>query len=135
MKFIKVSQKELKDITELYEEVMGDAYEGLFYQEGKSIGKGIMDIISAKPGYRKKAGNLIKAKGWAEEIFLKDNVAIVEGSIEVSPPSETPTCHRLRGIIYQIYEAGTKELLDVEEVECQSMGDKHCKFEINKRTY
>lgn len=134
MKFVKFSQKELRKITELYEEVMAAAYEGLFFREGKAIGEGIMEIISTKPGYKKKAGNLIKAKGWVDEIYLREENVIVRGSIEVSPPSENSTCHRLRGMLTTIYEKGTGELVNVEEVECESMGDKRCRFEIEIKT-
>ncbi len=130
MKFVKLSQEELKEIAKFYRGVMATAYEGLFFREGKVIGKGIMEVIPDDVDFHQKAGKLIEARGWVDEIELKEDKAIAKGGVEVQDNSDTPTCHRTRGILSSIYEEGTGSMVEVTEVRCESMGDPHCEFEI-----
>ncbi|MFW6038696.1 MAG: V4R domain-containing protein [Candidatus Saliniplasma sp.] len=131
MKFVKLSQEELQKIAKFYREVMSTAYEGLFFREGKVIGEGIMQVVQENDDFRVKAAKLIQARGWADEVELGKAKAKAKGGIEVKEEAEDPTCHRLRGMLAIIYEKGTGDIVDVEEIECQSVGDDECVFEIS----
>ncbi len=135
MRFVKLSQEELKDMAKFYKGVMATAYEGLFYREGKSIGRSIMNVVSEGDDYIEKASKLIKARGWVEDIEFQDDTALVTGSVEVDDESDEPTCHRLRGIISVIYENKTGSLVEVSESECASVDNDKCVFEIEIKGY
>ncbi len=135
MKFVKLSQDELREIADFYKEVMSTAYEGLFFREGKVVGRGIMNVISQDDDFREKASKLIKARGWVDNIELEDRSAVAEGSVEVTEDADQATCHRLRGILAVIYEEGTGNMVEVEEVECESTGGDRCKFEIELKEF
>jgi predicted hydrocarbon binding protein len=130
MRFVKISQSEVRDIRELYEGVMSQACYGLFYREGKIIGREITDIVS-KSGedFFVISKKLLKGRGWVDDISFTKDKAEVKGSIEVSK-SNSPTCHRLRGIISNIYEAYLQRKVYCKEVKCESSGGNKCVFEI-----
>ncbi len=130
MKFVKISQKELKEMAKFYEGVMATAYEGLFYREGKVIGKGIIEVLDADDGFMNRAEKLVQARGWVTDLSLEDEKAYADGSVEVDDTSATKTCHRLRGIISSVYEKKTGKMVDVKETGCQSLGSERCEFEI-----
>ena len=130
MRFVKISQSEVVDIRDLYEGVMSQACYGLFYREGKIIGREIVDIISnSGEDFFAVSKKLLKGRGWIDDISFGKDKAVVKGSIEVSK-SNNPTCHRLRGIISKIYEAHLERKVYCKEVECKSSGGKQCVFEI-----
>lgn len=135
MKFVKLSKEELHQIAKLYEEVMSTAYEGLFFREGKVIGEGIMEVVPSEEQFEQKAAKIIKARGWVDEIELEEERAVVDGSIEVREDQDTPTCHRLRGMLAIIYQEGTGNMVEVNEVSCESVGDDQCEFEINIKAF
>ncbi len=135
MKFVKISQKELKSMAKLYESVMATAYEGLFYREGKAIGKGIIEVIDKDDGFMGKAEKLVQARGWVDSLTLEDNVAYSEGSIEIDETSSTKTCHHLRGIISSIYEKYTGSMVETKEIKCESLGDERCEFKIETKGF
>lgn len=135
MKFVKLSKDELHQIAILYEEVMSTAYEGLFFREGKVIGEGIMEVVTSEEKFKQKAGKIIKARGWVDEVTLEEEKAVVEGSIEVREEQDSPTCHRLRGMLAIIYEEGTGNMVEVNEISCESQGDDNCEFEINIKAF
>ncbi len=135
MKFVKISHKELKQTAKFYESVMATAYEGLFYREGKAIGKVITEVLESDDAFLQKAGKLVKARGWADSLALEDQKAIAKDSVEVDKESDTKTCHRLRGIICSIYEKDTGNIVEVREVKCQSLDDEHCEFEVDFKKF
>ncbi len=135
MKFVKISQKELKEMATFYQGVMATAYEGLFYREGKVIGKGILDVVPESENILEKAAKLIQARGWVDEIILEDEKAFAEGSVEVDEEAVSPCCHRLRGVIAAVYEKQTGAMVDVIESKCESLGDDHCEFDIDKKGF
>jgi len=130
MKFVKLSQTEFEEIRKLYEGVMSQACYGLFFREGAVLGDEIARIASQEPEkYFEIAANLLRARGWIENIVFTPDRVTVEGSIE-AVGSEKATCHRLRGIIKRIYESKTRKRMHVEEVECVGKGDKQCSFRL-----
>ncbi len=132
MKFVKISQKELKEMATFYQGVMATAYEGLFYREGKVIGKSILEVITESESILQKCSKLIEARGWVDEVILEDEKAFTQGSVEVNTDAVSPTCHRLRGILAAVYEKENGGLVEVKEIRCESLGDDHCEFEIDK---
>ncbi len=135
MKFVKLSDKELKEIATFYQGVMATAYEGLFYREGRVIGDGILEMIPRDSDILEKAAKLIKARGWVDEVSFEEDKAIVKGSIEVNEESAAHTCHRLCGIIASVYEKAEGSIVDVKETRCESLGDDHCEFDVDKRGF
>lgn len=130
MKFVRISQAELVKIKELYEGVMSHACHGLFFREGAIFGTEIAnEAMKDKGNYFQIVAMLIKNRGWVDNITFKDNEVIVNGSIEVTP-SEIPTCHRLRGLIRQVYESYYNTKVHCVEVECESTGKDKCVFKI-----
>ena len=136
MRFIKLSQKESKDIQELYESVMAAASNGLFYREGLIIGEEIARIASqeSEEDYFESCNKLLKAKGWVEEVKFEDSVVNVTESFESleAKGSDRPTCHMLRGVVNKIYEGYTHKRMHCEEVECASKGDEQCVFKVRE---
>lgn len=130
MKFVKFSQTEFEEIRKLYEGVMSQACYGLFFREGAVLGDEIARIASQESEkYFEIAANLLRARGWIENIVFAADRVTVEGSIE-AVKSERPTCHRLRGIIKRIYESKMRRRTHVEEIECAGRGDKQCIFKL-----
>jgi len=130
MKFVRISQAELVKIKELYEGVMSHACHGLFFREGAIFGTEIAnEAMKDRGNYFQIVAMLIKNRGWVDNITFKDNEVIVNGSIEVTP-SEIPTCHRLRGLICQVYESYYNTKVHCVEVECESTGKDKCVFKI-----
>ena len=130
MKFVKLSQSEYEEIRKLYEGVMSQACYGLFFREGMILGDEISKIALQEPEkYFEICANLLRARGWVDNIVFEDATAVAEGSIEAAQ-SDVPTCHRLRGIVKRVYEAKGHRRLHCEEIECISKGDKHCVFRV-----
>jgi len=130
MKFVKLSQSEYEEIRKLYEGVMSQACYGLFFREGMILGDEISKIALQEPDkYFEICANLLRARGWVDNIVFEEATAVAEGSIEATS-SDVPTCHRLRGIVKRVYEAKGHRRLHCEEIECISKGDKHCVFRV-----
>ena len=132
MKFVKLSQAEFDEIRKLYEGVMTQACYGLFFREGMILGEEISKIALQEPEkYFETCANLLRARGWVDNIVFQESTAVAEGSIETAQ-TDSCTCHRLRGIVRKIYETQTHRRLHCEELECVSKGDKHCVFRIEQ---
>ncbi|MBS3816434.1 MAG: hypothetical protein KGY76_02600 [Candidatus Thermoplasmatota archaeon] len=133
MRFVKLSEEGIKRTATTYQNLMAEAWEVLFYLWGKGIGEEIADKISDEDDHLEKGANLIEGRGWTQEMVLEENLAIAKGSIEADPSFDDPSCHILRGIICSIHENSTPKIIEVEEVKCESLGNKHCEFEIKER--
>lgn len=134
MKFVKISQAELEKIRELYEGVMSHACHGLFFREGSVLGAEIASLADQnRRTFFETAEKLLIARGWVEKVVFKENSVTTNGSIEVSK-GETVTCHRLRGILRQLYETYYKSRVHCVEVECESTGSDKCLFKIEPIT-
>jgi predicted hydrocarbon binding protein len=130
MKFVKFSQAEFEEIRKLYESVMSHACHGLFFREGMILGEEISKIaLQEQEKYFEICANLLRARGWIDNIVFEESTAVAEGSVEASQ-ADIPTCHRLRGIVKKVYESKTHRRLHCEEIECVSKGDKHCVFRV-----
>lgn len=130
MKFVKLSQSEFEQIRKLYEGVMSQACYGLFFREGMILGEEMAKIASQEPEkFFEVCANLLRARGWVDNIVFQESTAVAEGSIE-SGQADAATCHRLRGIVRKVYESQTHRRLHCEEIECVSKGDKHCVFKL-----
>jgi len=132
MKFVKLSQSEYDEIRKLYEGVMSQACYGLFFREGMILGDEISKIAMQEPEkYFEICGNLLRARGWVDNIVFQESTAVAEGAIEVAQTGAA-SCHRLRGIVRKVYEAKTHRRLHCEEIECVSKGDRHCVFKVEQ---
>jgi predicted hydrocarbon binding protein len=133
MKFVKLSQSEFEEIRKLYEGVMSQACYGLFFREGMILGEEMGKIASQEPEkFFEICANLLRARGWVDNIVFQETTAVAEGSIEVGTQADSATCHRLRGIVRRIYEVQSHRRLHCEEIECVSKGDKHCVFKLEQ---
>lgn len=131
MKFVKLSQSEFEEIRKLYEGVMSQACYGLFFREGMILGEEMSKIALQEPEkYFEICANLLRARGWVDNIVFEESTAVAEGSIEASGQGDGATCHRLRGIVRKVYEAQMHRRLHCEEIECVAKGDKHCVFKV-----
>jgi len=131
MKFVKFSQSEFEEIRKLYEGVMSQACYGLFFREGMILGEEMSKIALQEPEkYFEICANLLRARGWVDNIVFEESTAVAEGSIEASGQSDGSTCHRLRGIVRKVYEAQMHRRLHCNEIECVGKGDKHCVFKV-----
>jgi len=135
MRFVKLSQREYKQIRRLYESVMSQACHGLFYREGMILGDEMALIAQQESEeYFEVCAKLLKAKGWVEDVKFEDGLVTVTGSIESLEPDTVGkvSCHRMRGILKRIYEAHTHKQLHCEEIECVAKGDKQCVFKLEE---
>jgi len=126
MRFVKISQNEMKDVRELYEGIMSFAYHGLFYKEGAILGREIATTAKAQEEFFDSASHILIERGWASSIEFQGNRVLTENSIEIQQ-SNVPTCHRLRGIIKALYHGAS---VNCRETECQSTGAPRCVFKI-----
>lgn len=132
MRYVKLNQAELHKIKDLYEGVMSHACHGLFFREGYVVGQDLVEeALKDKAHFYPRAAEILKDRGWIEEITFKDREVIVKGSIEVSP-SDIPTCHRLRGILREFYERFKGTRVQCTEEVCASVGQPECRFRIEE---
>ena len=132
MRYVKLNQEELHKIKELYEGVMSHACHGLFFKEGSVVGSDMAaDALKDRAKFHERAAQILKERGWIEEITFKDGEVLVKGSIEVSP-SDIPTCHRLRGILREFYERFKGSRVKCTEEACASVGEPLCRFKIEE---
>lgn len=130
MRYVKISQKELKNVAKLYESVMSNACHGLFFREGSAFGVEIAALaVKDRDKFFEIAGSELKERGWVEEVKFDGKTITAKGSIEASK-AEEPTCHRLRGILRHLYEVYDNEKIYCSEQKCVSVGDKVCVFNI-----
>ncbi|MEM2839641.1 MAG: V4R domain-containing protein [Thermoplasmata archaeon] len=137
MRFVKLSQREYKQIRKLYESVMSQACYGLFYREGMILGDEMALIAQQESEeYFEVCAKLLKAKGWVEDVKFEDGIVTVTGSIESLEPDTVGkvSCHRMRGILKKIYEGHRHKQLHCEEIECVAKGDKQCVFKLEEVT-
>ncbi len=129
MRTVQLNQEDMGKVRELYESVMANACHGLFFREGAIIGIQIAEEAQKeKERYFERAGEILKERGWVEEIEFREEGARVKGSIEATGRPGSPTCHRLRGIIRELYERKSSTHLNCFEEECASAGGNFCRF-------
>jgi len=125
---IYVTKEEILKIEEMYREIMSYASIGLLLRTGEVIGEVITERLP-REDYFDSLKDILKVRGWVDEIEFEKDKVIVKGSVEVHE-SKFPTCHILRGIIRKIYENYYKTIVNVEEEKCESIGDENCVFKI-----
>lgn len=132
MRYVKISQKELENVRKLYESVMSNACNGLFFREGGVFGAEIAAIAASdRENFFEIAKKELKERNWVEDISFNGDTITVKGSIEVANNGgEITTCHRLRGILRHLFETYRGERLYCVEKSCQSKGDETCIFSI-----
>ena len=117
-------------MRKLYESVMSNACNGLFFSEGRVFGEEIADSAEEdRENFFEVAKKELIERGWIEDISFDGDTITVKGSIEVSN-GDQPTCHRLRGIIRHLFEVYRNERGYCVEKKCESMGDGNCVFLI-----
>lgn len=133
MRQVKVNQVELHKVMELYEGVMSHACHGLFFKEGSVLGHDMAEeALKDRSKFHERAAQVLKERGWVEDITFRDGEVVVKGSIEVSP-SDIPTCHRLRGILREFYERFKGSRVKCTEETCASVGQGEvCRFRIEE---
>jgi predicted hydrocarbon binding protein len=132
MRFVKLNQSEIHAIKELYEGVMSHACHGLFFKEGSVVGSDMAEeALKDRAKYYDRASQILRERGWVEEIHFKDGEVVVRGSIEVAP-SDIPTCHRLRGILREFYERFKGSHVKCTEEACASVGSAECRFRVEE---
>lgn len=131
MRYVRISQGEFASVRKLYESVMAYACHGLFYREGQSIADGIAEELAPGEDVLAGARRVLIDRGWVADVVFGKGEVRARGSIEVSPGSESETCHRLRGILARIYEVrGKGARVKVTESECESTGGSQCVFKV-----
>jgi predicted hydrocarbon binding protein len=132
MRYVKLNKSEIQKIKELYEGVMSHACHGLFFKEGSVVGTDMAEeALKDRARFQQKAADILKDRGWVDEIAFRDGEVVVRGSIEASP-SDIPTCHRLRGILREFYERFKGVRVKCTEETCASMGGPECRFRIEE---
>jgi predicted hydrocarbon binding protein len=130
MRYAKISKDEFIKMRKLYESVMSNACNGLFFSEGRVFGEEIADTAEEdRDNFFEVAKKELIDRGWLEDITFEDNTITVKGSIEVVE-SDQPTCHRLRGILRHLFEVYRNERGYCVEKKCESTGDDNCVFLI-----
>ncbi len=132
MRFVRISQVELEALRQLHESVMSYACHGLFYHEGMSIGATIVEqaMRQGPPSqFLAACREILVERGWVEDVRFEDRRILARGSVEGSPGTNAPTCHRLRGILARVYETQAKRKVKVNEVQCVSAGAAECVFQ------
>ncbi len=128
MRYVRISQEEFAAGRKLYEGVMSYACHGLFFREGESIADSIAKEVPASEDLITGARRVMVSRGWVEDIQFARGEVRARGSIEVSPGSESETCHRLRGVVTRLHELQGRGKVKFAEVECESTGGEQCVF-------
>jgi predicted hydrocarbon binding protein len=130
MRFVKISREEFGRSVKLYEGVMAQACQGLYFREGQIIGEELAKL-AARDGddYFNVIGKLLVGRGWADEARFDARRATFKGSMEAGA-GVADGCHRLRGIVKAIYETKLNRNLTIVEMECEGQGGKNCVFSI-----
>ena len=132
MRYVKLNQAELHKIRDLYEGVMSHACHGLFFKEGSVVASDMVEeALKDRSHFYQRAAEILKERGWIEEITLRDREVVARGSIEVAP-SDIPSCHRLRGILREFYERFKGTRVKCTEEACASVGQPECRFRIEE---
>ena len=132
MRYVKLNQAELHKIKDLYEGVMSHACHGLFFKEGSVVAADMVEeALKDRGRFYARAAEILKERGWIEEITFREKEVIAKGSIEVSP-SDIPTCHRLRGILREFHERFKGSRVQCTEDVCASLGQAECRFRIEE---
>jgi predicted hydrocarbon binding protein len=130
MRYAKISKGEFIKMRQLYESVMSNACNGLFFSEGRVFGEEIADLAEEnRENFFEVAKKELIDRGWIEDINFDGDTITVKGSIEVVR-GEQPTCHRLRGILRHLFEVYRNERGYCIEKKCESLGDDNCVFLI-----
>ena len=130
MRVVKLSQEEFASVRKLYESVMAYACHGLFFREGESIADSVVRAVEKGESLLVGARRVLIFRGWVEDLQFERDSVTARGAIEVSPGSESETCHRLRGIVTRLYELNYKDRAKFKEVECESTGSPRCVFKM-----
>lgn len=131
MRFAKLSQEQIHEVQRIYEGVMSHACHGLFFREGIVFGREIAGIAARdRTQYLATSKKLIESRGWAESIELADQEARATESIEAAP-GHTRNCHRLRGILREVYAGHLGGQVEIDEVECVPGEGGVCRFTVN----
>jgi len=117
-------------MLKLYENVMSSACHGLFYREGEAVGECLAKLCDGNDDILEHARKILIARGWVEAITFKEKEVNAHGSIEVVKGNGSETCHRLRGLISQLYQKRYRASFRFIEVECGSKGDPDCVFRL-----
>ncbi len=133
MRSVKLTQGELHKVNDLYEGVMSHACHGLFFKEGSVIGSDMAEeALKDRAHFHDRAAEILKERGWIEGITFRDQDVAVKGSIEVVSGSDIPTCHRLRGILRELYERFKGTRVKCTEEACASQNQPECRFRIEE---
>lgn len=121
-------------MRKLYESVMSNACNGLFFSEGRVFGEEIAETAEEdREHFFEVAKKELIERGWIEDISFEGDTITVKGSIEVLN-GDQPTCHRLRGILRHLFEVYRNERGYCVEKKCESTGDDNCVFLIEPMT-
>ncbi len=132
MRWVRISQGELAKIKDLYEGVMSHACHGLFFREGSVLGSDLAEQgLKNRDRYFPTVADILKERGWVEDIQFSEKGVTARGSVEVVQ-SDIPTCHRLRGIIREVYERQKGTRVNCTEEQCASLGKDVCLFRIEE---
>jgi predicted hydrocarbon binding protein len=132
MRYVKLNQAELHKVKDLYEGVMSHACHGLFFKEGSVVAQDMVEeALKDRGHFYARAAEILKERGWIEEITFKEREVVVKGSIEVAP-SDIPTCHRLRGILREFHERFKGSRVQCTEEVCASAGQAECRFRLEE---
>ncbi len=130
MREVRVDQNALIKVRELYESVMASACHGLFAREGAILGAEIaQEALGDQEHYFQRATELMIKLGWVESVEFRTDRVVVKGSIE-AVDGQGVTCHRLRGMLRELYERKSSTRVNCLEEECAGNGKEACVFRI-----
>jgi predicted hydrocarbon binding protein len=130
MREVKIDQAALIKIRELYESVMASACHGLFAREGAILGAEIATQALKDPErYFTLATEAMVGLGWVESVEFRSDRVVVKGSIEAAE-GQGVSCHRLRGMLRELYERKSSTRVNCLEEECVGNGNDACVFRI-----
>ena len=131
MRYLKIGKDELCEIERMYKLVMSSASKGLLFKKGEAIGRVLSKSLS-EDAFFDEAVNLLKDRGWVEDIEFNEDSVVVRGSFERSKNASEPSCHILRGILRSLYSHIYMSSVYVDEVECESINGEKCVFHVNR---
>lgn len=134
MRFVELSEEEIKNISCFNQKIVGDAKEIDFYLSGEVMGESSGNRIS-EGEHLKRAGRMLKGRGWVEEISMEVNQTIFKSDIEIDRSLGRTSCNIIRRELGVMTERTIREFIEVEEVKSQILSDEYSKFETKKKEF
>ncbi|NVM30189.1 MAG: hypothetical protein HWN65_15200 [Candidatus Helarchaeota archaeon] len=128
-----VSFSTFKALINSMQDLLGHGTSAILYESGRKFaiyltpfGYSLQEVVGKLANWIGGTWSVLKDN--EESVVQVKNNPVCEGMV-----SEVPSCHVISGALSKIKEESTGFHYIVKEISCESKGDPHCEFHINKK--